>query len=363
MLNHQKVLTKISLIKDKLFPDNSSEILLAKEIWNEIVKDPLFNAQVESSTLPYLVPGWSGKLNDKFFTNQDLTNYTVLAVDGSQIYPDRHIQSNCFLINIGSTLLQYGTSSSVSLSTEPEVFLMDQERDNTFTPVDFVDLKREELEFKKALDLVSYLKQPAIVLFDGSLIFWHLEGKSQELRKIFLNSYMSYLNKFYENNCVIAGYISSPGSRELANLIRFRLTQKSIEKQINLSDAQVTQFFLQNGERTIIFSSKSKIVDSYPDHLKPHFFYLHVGEEIARIEIPAWIAANDELVQLICKITLDQSKKGMGYPVALAEAHEQAVVKGPDKEFFYHLLHKISIEEARNFTMSQKSMKKKRMGF
>jgi hypothetical protein len=52
-------------------------------------------------------------------------------------------------------------------------------------------------------------------------------------------------------------------------------------------------------------------------------------------------------------------KKGYGYPVVVAEAHEQAVVKGADREFFYHLITKFGIEQRRRTVTSQKSSKKR----
>ena len=79
-----------------------------------------------------------------------------------------------------------------------------------------------------------------------------------------------------------------------------------------------------------------KLVQHIREHLVPHFFYMDVGAEIVRIEIPAWIARDEQKINTVAQIILNQSIKGRGYPVALAEAHEQAVVKGPDREFFYH---------------------------
>jgi hypothetical protein len=61
-------------------------------------------------------------------------------------------------------------------------------------------------------------------------------------------------------------------------------------------------------------------------------------------------------------VILDQSIKGRGYPVCLAEAHEQAVVKGPDRDFFYHVLQKVGIEQKQHYVVSQKSLKKRGIG-
>lgn len=78
--------------------------------------------------------------------------------------------------------------------------------------------------------------------------------------------------------------------------------------------------------------------------------------------MPAWIARDEQRVDMIARIVIDQSNKGRGYPVALAEAHEQAVVKGPDREFFYHLICKLGMEQRQRVRVSQKSLKKRGIG-
>ena len=134
-------------------------------------------------------------------------------------------------------------------------------------------------------------------------------------------------------------------------------------KQVdNLLDTTVTKFFLPRGHRTTMFFSTSHITKSYPMHLVPHFCYLDVGDEIVRIEMPAWMARDEKVVAQICSVVLDQSQKGRGYPVCLAEAHEQAVVKGADREFFYHMVARIGIGEKRRLSFSQKSLKKRGIG-
>jgi len=239
-----------------------------------------------------------------------------------------------------------------------------------------VDLKREELEFKKLFE-AGKGHNFDVCFVDGSLIFWHLEGKQPEVKEHFLKSYLFYLNKFYENNILIAGYISFPKSKELVNLIKLGLCRFTTADCIachssydtfpckavdSLIDSSVVKFFLKPFERTTIFWSKSKIVENYPDELKPCFFYLNVDSEIVRIELPAYVAQDSKKLDLICKVAIDQSLKGSGYPVCLAEAHEQAVVKGPDRDFFYHLIYKVSIEQKRRLFVSQKSLKKRGIG-
>jgi hypothetical protein len=68
--------------------------------------------------------------------------------------------------------------------------------------------------------------------------------------------------------------------------------------------------FLEPQTRTTLFKSGASIAAHYPDHLVPYFFYMHTGHEIARVEIPAWIARDDAAVTLVARMLLDQSIKG-----------------------------------------------------
>ena len=67
------------------------------------------------------------------------------------------------------------------------------------------------------------------------------------------------------------------------------------------------------------------------------FFYLHGGGEIARVEVPDWLADDPELLALSHAMLVKQCELGLGYPVAISEAHEQAVITGHDREEFRRL--------------------------
>ena len=426
MLDRNKIAKEIEKLSTNIFTYDDKQFKIACKKWHEVNQKHDFKKQVITAKSSFLLPSWQGKLTDVFEIKPELKNYAVLAVDGSQVYPDRHISGiNCFLINTGQCHLEYGQASKANLSSQPYVFTPDnvferqtnfhtlrqaqgerteecarntvsitetqsvgQENVKTFQQSldfgnfssDLVDLKREELEleasFKTAHELnQKYLTQntPFAVLVDGSLIFWQLESKSPEIKKYFLNKYFEHLNSFYENNIPIAGYISMPKSRELINLLKIGLCRFEVANCISchslhntfpckdvehVLDTQIASTFLNQNFRSTIFYSNSKVVDLYPEHLKPCFVYLNVGKEIIRLEFPIWITQKPEHLDLICKIAIDQSIKGQGYPVVLSEAHEQAVIKGFDKDFFYQLICKKSIEQNQRILFSPKSMHK-----
>lgn len=435
MLNRIALIEQLNSVTQNLFIDISPEIEIARKAWQQIVNDPAFVYKIRQISTPWLVPDWWQGIGDVIKIKDDLRSYCVLSVDGSQIYPDRHSGTSCFLINIGSVFLEYGKTNKdlsgsvrvdgalrqaqdelreclpaeasakagetsplgslgssieangeekislqnrpqknpVALASKPYVFTGDEKEFDGAQATEMVNCRRQEFELQMGLEQSIAIKkkigaQPFAFLFDGSLIFWHLESKEGNLKELFLHKYLNTLNQLYQEQVLCAGYISLPKSKELVNLIRVQLCNFKIEgctelEAVNhLVDSSIARFFLQENERTIVFKSNATIGKLYPPHLAPHFFYMDVGAEIVRIEIPAWIAQNEEHLNTIAAIMLDQSLKGRGYPVALAEAHEQAVIKGPDRDFFYHLIGKYAIERKRQQFYSQKSIKKRGIG-
>ena len=359
MLNKSLLLQELNRVSSQLFIDDKPAYDLAQKVWKIICADPLFIHKVKKADAPWPVPTWDGKLCDTIAISIPEHDYEIISVDGSQIYPDRHQGVSCYLINIGGVIFKYGAATPVELFSTPYVFTEGQEELEVST--EMINGKRQELELQMGAQTVQ---EGQLLLFDGSLIFWHLEAKDPLLKQVFLPKYLASLYGLYQRKILTVSYISAPRSRELVNLIRLQLCNfdpsnaqafKPIER---LVDAAIGSFYIPKYHRSIVFKNHSKISQQYPDAVAPYFFYINVGTEMGRVEIPAWIALDEHKTNQVAGMVLDQCIKGRGYPVVIAEAHEQAVVKGPDREFFYHVLTKMGIERERSTHLSQKVIKK-----
>jgi hypothetical protein len=89
------------------------------------------------------------------------------------------------------------------------------------------------------------------------------------------------------------------------------------------------------------------------------FCYLDAGDEIARLEVPAYVAASRALMDLAHWAAADQARRGRGYPVALAEAHEQAIVRWADREAFFRLVAQRFVREGHRVVLSAKQLRKR----
>lgn len=372
MLHHGKLFKELAQTTTAYFVDYAREQREAREIWDKVAHDIRIADSISSQEWPYLVPRWKHLLGSQIQISTMCNGYSVFAIDGSQIYPDRHQGMACYLINIGIAYMSYGIRSSAYFSSQPFLMALDahQHDESCFfieqTP-DFVNCQRTEFEFKNGLETgLKHQAENPLFLFDGSLIFWHLESKEEAVKNRFLMSYCALLQQLYNAKILHAGYISLPKSRELVNILRAVSSSgifDGLQYDINLLvDSDVVRFFLNPGYRTIIFENRSPIINFYPSLLKPYFFYMHNGIEIVRIEIPAWIARDEALVDHVAALILNQSVKGNGYPVCLAEAHEQAVVSTADRQLFYALLQKIMIQSNLIYPQSQKSIHKRILG-
>jgi hypothetical protein len=85
-----------------------------------------------------------------------------------------------------------------------------------------------------------------------------------------------------------------------------------------------------------------------------------VGTEIARIEFPAWVVNDPQMIDQALGLVLAQIQKGYGYPVAIAEAHNQAVVRSGDRNHFFALLEREMIKAGvKNVSISYKEARKR----
>jgi hypothetical protein len=369
MLDRLKLTKQITNSSDNFFSNQTNQVELAVKTWQAIIVDQGFKQNLASANLPWSMPSWEGELGSFVQTIHQKIDYTVVASDGSQVYPDRHAGTNCYLINTGISILRYNAKSSASFSSEPYFFTDISQAVGGVT--DFVDSRRHELEIADGLIAIQNEMQiqadKLVYLADGSLIAWHLTGKGDALQNEFLPNYLQQLNNFYQKKVPFVGYISLPNSKELINLLRAKLCNFEpigLKKDFldTVVDADLMSVVLEPGQCTSWFKSNVSATKFYPEPLKPYFAYINTGTEIARLEIPAWILADIENQNLCLQIVVDQVEKGRGYPVALAEAHQQAVIKSEDRRYFYDVIKQMGSERGMQITLSRKARQKQVMG-
>jgi hypothetical protein len=316
----------------------------------------------------------------------------VFAADGSQIVADRHDIALCYLLNIGFIALRYGTGERATLTSRPQLAFPDDDLLDEFQGEQAAIVPRR-LGVRRLLAEVAGLTEmiekeaastpnlTGLALFDGSLILWMLETEQEQFRLDALDAFQSYLESARKRRVPFAGYISKPMSRDVVNALSVfrcphpeancdtfcpnRSKPKPIYKPPDcagtgrVTDAELFALSLQPGQRSAVFGSQSKILKQYDPIHRIRFFYLHTGREVARVEIPDWVAEDAELLDRTHALCYDQTQKGDGYPVALAEAHEQAIVRGAERTAFFHLMEQRFVTSHLPLSGTQKAVSKR----
>jgi hypothetical protein len=384
-----QVITMIAGLKESR-AERENRLRFALETLNSPAIDlDALKRKIRDSRTTWLVADIVEGLNRRYPVHPAPTDFTVMAADGSHIDIDRHHATRCYLINIGSATIRYGSQPDAELTSYPRLYSDD--KDLAITPPGggreqpvegtVLGIKRSVEECRRLTELAAGLPKDstALALLDGTLILWGLEAYPDFVTESLLNDGMlkclDNIKKINENRKLsVASYISFPRSTDVLNVLRVAIcphdvidsdnlckecTHRECERLSGVRDRDLFMNLLESGERSALFISPSKIVREHYGEHRVYFFYLRVDNEIGRIEIPQWVAENETLLDITHSLVLDQCRRGHGYPVALAESHEQAVVTGADRESFWELVEATMVEEHLPSAVSAKSASKR----
>lgn len=321
------------------------------------------------------------------------SEFTVVATDGSHIGIDRDSPARCYVINIGCIALTYGSRPDAILRSRPTLYsgkddmaIVDpQGSGEQVVDGGLLGIKRHVAECSELAELAEELAsdRPVLALVDGTLVMWGLAGHAypEYVRtELLKNGFLQALDRIRDagqgDGVAIASYISLPRSTEVVNALRVAIcphdppdcdrhcsrgsssTAKECDAVAGVRDRDVFLTVLKPGERSSAFISRSSVVPDYYGEHEVRFFYVRTGDEIARVEYPRWVEDRG-LVGLLHALVLDQCARGRGYPVALSEAHEQAVLTGADREQFRLLVEQALADQRMDVVSSEKGRSKR----
>ena len=302
---------------------------------------------------------------------------TILAADGSQIALDRHSEVEYCLINVGAFQMACGSPD------QPETFVKSRimYADELYTEWGVITeatlaLRRdlgertmlaelaEQAVFPAAIPAVTPAATPAgtnlpgfpgtnskipVVSFtDGPMELWGAKDSKGEAGTEFkesLRAYQEALSRLHKLGAITAGYVDKPGANLVIRLLEVAMASEEELPEIRkchplrgVRDGDLYRDLLGAGERSPVYAMQSQSARSYAGPLALHFFYLNVGRpgsfDLARVEIPAWVAENSTMLDHLHAVLVRQCRI-MGarpFPYALHRAHETAVVSLQEKE-------------------------------
>lgn len=310
---------------------------------------------------------------------------TIIAADGSQIYPSIHAAALYYLTNIGVLVYHDGCDDLPEPFTEPNLFYADEYlRDDHGQLItnDAVNARRTLAELQTLARAAwdrRHIDCDLLAISDGPLLFWarnDVPGRRELEEDYFkamdqLQDTHTYMQAEHGHSASLIGYVDRPTSAFVVSLLHLmrleddQVRRAALETNGNwegLIDQAIMFRLLQPGERSALFVQQSPQNKRYHDRGEAYeiaFFYLNVvpqgeGFHVARVEMPVWVARVPEVVDHVHALIYRQCQLMWRYPYALTRADELAVVRSHEKA---ELEQMIEIELRRNEQVVEHSEK------
>jgi hypothetical protein len=286
---------------------------------------------------------------------------TLIAVDGSQINPDRHAAVQFAIINTGAVIMRLRSGEVPELCTSTDLLYgEDLETEYGMMSERLVALRRDIKEREMFDDLSKPILGTVVTFTDGPLELWGTEGEEAKEFAVFMEKYKVVLSRLQGRGAITAGYIDRPRADLVVRLLEFatmsddelkdrqvvrtRHPFRGVDDRLLFGGESDIQPIIFPGHRSAVFQLQSTSQNTYTGTLSLHFFYLNVGTAnypcIVRVEIPQWVAQDADKVNILHAVLIEQCGI-MGYkpyPYLLHRAHETAVVKHEEKPLIEQML-------------------------
>jgi hypothetical protein len=279
---------------------------------------------------------------------------TVIAADGSQIYPSNHESVNYSVVNLGAIQFEMGQETAPRIHSSVTFQLLEfvQSRQSS---VEAINLERDKLERVFLAQIATEAEgSPVITLTDGPLELWGAKVVEFTEGAYFseaLEDYLASLRILHKLGAATAGYVAKPRAGLVTRTLEIMETPRDQPEQLKskrslqgVSDLFLFGQLLAPGERSAVFGLQSAQKDNYAGELALHFFYLNLGTEgqpsIARVEVPAWVVADATLLNGVHATLFEQSRffGTVTFPYVLHRAHEEAAISFDMREQITQML-------------------------
>ena len=261
------------------------------------------------------------------------SDWLAASVDGSHIDVDRHLPVPCYLLNLGGCVLTYGAQpdahffSRPHLAAEPdELYLSDPERPTEEEQVtgNLLGLYRTVRELERLAEVVKECPAdlPTLALVDGTLILWGLAGQGYRpfIRQFIINEgLLPALEQFrklarerrltpWPPTSPCPGLPRWPTPSAAASAPTNWLTAASRAATAAPTGSPAATSICSwtgtcsgtagAGQRSPLYRTNSLGAPGILRGTAAGLFLLpDAGEEIARVEVPQWVAEDEDLLR------------------------------------------------------------------
>ena len=322
---------------------------------------------------------WGNHRDARGWAMEILLNQTTVAVDGSQLPPNKDFSPPVGAVQIGWFVNPHAAGGHYVKQVELTVLAPDElDEDEATTENNFpsqqVNLQRFVGECEKISALMAdYAEAGAgtlagqsekagpLFFFDGSLVISFAGAMQAKPASGYLRAIQGMLATSQRTAMPLVGFVDSSASKDLVNLLE---TLMEAPGTLRLSDAALLDKLLPNwGDRSPAFAcyrsdklSHSGRAQFYPEIV---FTYIRLaaGRPPARVEFPRWIL-DAGLAKAVINLVRAECVVGTGYPYAIETADALAVITHEDRERFYALFQQFAQSADLPFSQARKSRSK-----
>jgi hypothetical protein len=274
---------------------------------------------------------------------------TLIATDGSQIMPDRHAAYLYYLINVGGIVYHHGTATAPETFAIPKiVYPQDDELDTFNDSSGTVSIKRDLAEIATLARQSFHHRHDCdltLAILDQRLLYWPIGGAGIADNAA-VTDWGEQMTGIRQAGALLCGYIDRPGTTAVITLLKSLTavtdphfnwrTLGTPKASQGLTDRDLFGQLLAPGQRSKLFVNVSPPNETFAKQDAANevcFFYINPGAQpgqIARVDIPRWVAEKEESVTAVHALIVDQCRLLGDYPYVIARADEMAVVGRQD---------------------------------
>ena len=318
---------------------------------------------------------WANHREARNWALEVLLNRPVLAVDGSQITPNKDFSLPIGAVQIGWFINEHrpggGYVKDVLFEVlAPDELTSDEETvdrpDNSF-PNQSVNQLRFVRECEKLCELMRQYadapeKQKPLCYFDGSFIISFAGHMLPRHARPYLQAVQTLLACSAQTRVPLVGFVDNSFSRDIVTLIENLL---ELANPIPKTDASLLKEHLPHwGDRSPFFECAR--TDALTQNGRAPFYadvvftYVHLANDRppARLEMPRWLLEAGRADDIVDLVRAECVVGANGYPYAIETADAVAVISQEDRQRFYALFQRWGEDRGLQVTQSRKALSK-----
>jgi hypothetical protein len=342
-------------LKDYLSAQFQKIISSTEEIdaFNEAVSESLetgffFSSEFKTQSIAkkFLNGNLQG-FNVEDWKRQTLLDRPVVAVDGSQMNPDKNLNFVLAALQIGWFINWHSQSKPYEKNIDFEMIVPSEDLQESVGLEGEIAYQRFSREVNKIEELIQklstdkYSKTP-LALFDGGFTLSFLIQPGD--KKKHFNSLQKLFKLSHKFKIPVVAFVDSSMSSSITTTIKSILNDEDSTKlpDVNLFSKELSGW----GDRSSVFIHHDKNLypkrEDFSDDYKVAYCYLKTStmrEYPSRVEFPLWIY-KEGLLDEVVNVLLAECLIGNGYPYPLEVADSVSVIQSPERKIILRALEK-----------------------